>query len=81
MTYGVTWATAFHPVAQTGYVFTEEEAVSVAKAHPSVIADAYPDIQIDAMCEHYPAVEGGALYGRVETAEDSHGTYEVLPKG
>ena len=63
--YGVTWATADHSVAQTGYVYaTIEAAEAVACKGPDAVT------QVDAMCCH-DAHEGEPLYGLVHTEDDN----------
>lgn len=75
ITYGVTWATGDHSIAQTGYDFdTIEEALEIAETGPHKY-----DGKVDAMCIHFPDDEG-RIWGVVESGDplwDSHGEVEV----
>lgn len=65
--YGVTWATPDHSIAQTGYEFTHNEAISIAQHGPSNVEHI---TQIDAMCGH--STHAGPVFGRVECPVDSY---------
>ena len=70
--FGVTWATKDHSIAQTGYVYTYDQAMRVAGEHPS-----RAETVVDIMClcelgDH----SSDTIFGRVEDTADAYG--EVL---
>ena len=73
MTYGVTWATEDHSIAQTGYVYaTMPEAETVARTGPH---EAARTTQVDGMCEHDTHSE--KVYGLVQTEHENLAEVDV----